>query len=369
MNPHPPEITVFGAQILLGIGILLILALLIFLFVRNRGRRFSFSLRWFMAFCMACSLVVGGGARFHLAREQAREYREAMEAKKRLSEKMTVRFHYPLTYALSFIDAHYETNAVLDPAFLAAHTVNTSNDSLTFHNLTGEQIYRAIAKKNGLQCELKGSRILLIARSPETLAKDAKLEKKLATIVSFNFSNTPPGEALKALGEMAKMEFELNDNVMVFRPGSKITLQLRDIETRSGLEWIIHHAGWNLDGLDHGWSLDILNDGEFCVSPNEEKMRESRLRTEIEKKLNDCKITFEFVGKPLDEALEFIAKSAKVNILLDPRCIASGTSKTPINLHVNSMSADLALKWILKLAKLDYDIRNEAVFCSVKQDI
>lgn len=79
-EPSKPEITVFSAQVLISIGIMLSLALLAFLLLRKRtGRRFSFSLRWLLAFSLACSVMVWGGTRWHLALVQIREYAAAVE--------------------------------------------------------------------------------------------------------------------------------------------------------------------------------------------------------------------------------------------------------------------------------------------------
>ena len=78
-EPSKPEITVFSAQMAIGVGAALSLALLAFLFLRKRtGRRFSFSLRWLLAFSFACSVMVWGGTRWYQALVQNREYAAAM---------------------------------------------------------------------------------------------------------------------------------------------------------------------------------------------------------------------------------------------------------------------------------------------------
>ena len=78
-EPNKPEVTVFSAQVLIGIGAALSLALLAFLLLRKRmGRWFSFSLRWLLAFSFACSVMVWGGTRWYLARVQIRDYEAAV---------------------------------------------------------------------------------------------------------------------------------------------------------------------------------------------------------------------------------------------------------------------------------------------------
>ena len=78
-EPEKPTITVFSAQVLIGIGAALALALLAYMLFRKRtGWLFSFSMRWLMAFSFACSIMVWGGTRWYLALVQNREYAAAM---------------------------------------------------------------------------------------------------------------------------------------------------------------------------------------------------------------------------------------------------------------------------------------------------
>src|SRR6185295_8131328 len=51
-----------------------------------------------------------------------------------------------------------------------------------------------------------------------------------------------------------------------------------------------------------------------------------------------------------------------------PKAVAEGLNKTPINLRVQDMPLELALKWVLKLADLEYDLRQQAVFITKKAD-
>ena len=78
-EPEKPTITVFSAQVLIGIGAALSLALLAYLLLRKRtGRWFSFSLRWLMALSFVCSIMVWGGTRWYLALAQIQDYEAAM---------------------------------------------------------------------------------------------------------------------------------------------------------------------------------------------------------------------------------------------------------------------------------------------------
>lgn len=80
-------------------------------------------------------------------------------------------------------------------------------------------------------------------------------------------------------------------------------------------------------------------------------------------------VSFEFVDTPLDEALAFLDSLTKVNFILDPRVAAEGAGKIAITLRVSDMEMEMALKWILRLADLDYELKNQAVFITKKANL
>lgn len=84
----------------------------------------------------------------------------------------------------------------------------------------------------------------------------------------------------------------------------------------------------------------------------------------------DRKVTFEFVDTPLSEALQFLQTLTETTIILDPGAFdAAGGGSTPITLKVTKMPLRTALKWILRLADLDFTLKNEAVFISTPQNL
>ncbi|MCZ7647104.1 MAG: hypothetical protein M5U26_17915 [Planctomycetota bacterium] len=91
-------------------------------------------------------------------------------------------------------------------------------------------------------------------------------------------------------------------------------------------------------------------------------------KEEIRKKLARH-VSFEFVDTPLEEALAFLNSLTKVNIILDPRVAAEDAGKVAITLRVADMDMQTALKWILRLAELDFDLRNQAVFITKKANL
>jgi hypothetical protein len=82
-EPVQPTITVLSGQILIAIGGAAAFALLAVLIMRVlTGRRFSFSLRWLVAFCFACGFIGWGGARWHQSKLQSTAYRTALSTHK-----------------------------------------------------------------------------------------------------------------------------------------------------------------------------------------------------------------------------------------------------------------------------------------------
>lgn len=83
---------------------------------------------------------------------------------------------------------------------------------------------------------------------------------------------------------------------------------------------------------------------------------------EIKRKLQE-RVSFEFVRTPLSEAVRFLQNLTGVNMILDPQAIED-IGDVPITLRVTRMSLDLALGWILRLADLQYTLKDNAVFIS-----
>ncbi|HHN45985.1 MAG TPA: hypothetical protein ENN09_00960, partial [Planctomycetes bacterium] len=81
----------------------------------------------------------------------------------------------------------------------------------------------------------------------------------------------------------------------------------------------------------------------------------------------DKNVSFEFVETPLTEAVQFLQALTKVNIIFDPRALEQIGGDMPITLRVTDMPLHLALKWILRLANLDYTLKDEAVFISTSR--
>ena len=103
------------------------------------------------------------------------------------------------------------------------------------------------------------------------------------------------------------------------------------------------------------------------TSQESRRHSEEPWKEEIRNKLKRV-VTFEFLDNPLEEAIKFLSSQSKISIILDPKAAAE-VGKNPISLNVKDMPLESALKWVLKLAELEYELRNQAVYITKKADV
>lgn len=88
---------------------------------------------------------------------------------------------------------------------------------------------------------------------------------------------------------------------------------------------------------------------------------------ELAKKL-EARLSVQFVGTPLDQALEYLQKKGKINIILNTD--ARGVDPTrPISLRLDNVTLRSAIAWTTRLAGLVYLARDEAVFVTTPEDL
>ncbi|MHC4916981.1 MAG: hypothetical protein ACYTGB_15985 [Planctomycetota bacterium] len=90
------------------------------------------------------------------------------------------------------------------------------------------------------------------------------------------------------------------------------------------------------------------------------------LRAALEKPVN-----LEFTENSLEECINYLRGLTDANIITDTKAFAAGgvDPKTPITLRLSNTKLGLALKWILRMAKLDYAMKNGAIFISTPQNL
>jgi tetratricopeptide (TPR) repeat protein len=110
------------------------------------------------------------------------------------------------------------------------------------------------------------------------------------------------------------------------------------------------------------WQKVMLRTEKLGMSNETEEEWRTSIKHKLEKKVN-----FEFVQAPLDEAVGFLQSVSDVNMIIDPVVKAAG--ERPITLKMTQASLKLALEWILRLADLDYELRDNAVYISTKENL
>ena len=80
---------------------------------------------------------------------------------------------------------------------------------------------------------------------------------------------------------------------------------------------------------------------------------------EIKKQL-EKRLSFDFVDTPLTNVVAFLQNLAGCNMVIDPAVLEGMGPK--ITLKVTDMKLEPALKWILRLADLDFELKDEVIF-------
>jgi len=165
------------------------------------------------------------------------------------------------------------------------------------------------------------------------------------------------GEAIRLhVSSRANKHLKKSANISERRREERITLNERLEEaTVPWSHYLVYPPDW-----------EIIKERQTV---SEVERDEPSWKKEIRKQM-DRRVTFEFVDTPLEEAINFLQTLTKVNMILDPNAFTGGGgADVPITLKVSDMELSLALKWILRLAELDYTLKNEAVFISTPQNL
>lgn len=130
-------------------------------------------------------------------------------------------------------------------------------------------------------------------------------------------------------------------------------------------------SGWLASGALRGEEAAVPagGPGESAVTVVGEPEVPGALSAEPElaKKLA-ATLSVQFVGTPLDQALEYLQNKGKVNIILNTD--APGVDPTrPIVLNLDGVTLRSAIAWTTRLAGLVYVARDEAVFVTTSADL
>ncbi len=251
--------------------------------------------------------------------------------------------------------------------------VNTSEQENEAKKLSGESEKTISSLRSGMEASAKGEAERAAHAEMERRRKEN--ERTLNTAIDRATNALETGRY-----SLAKQQAE---KVLELDPGNadgaKILVQTRDKAFTARDKYIREEYKENFQLNRERADRFNIPHSEYLIYPDDWRQIAQRTsiearrhtdepwKEEIRKKMKRL-VSFEFVDTPLEDALKFLNSLSKISIILDPKAVAEGANKTPINLHVQDMPLDLALKWVLKLAELEYDLRNQAVFITKKAD-
>ena len=84
------------------------------------------------------------------------------------------------------------------------------------------------------------------------------------------------------------------------------------------------------------------------------------------RKAGDRRADLDLRKVPVSDALDAFGRMTGITIILDPKAVDQ-VGDAPINLKVSDMPLGTALGWICRLAGLDYELRDGAIFVSTPE--
>jgi hypothetical protein len=104
-----------------------------------------------------------------------------------------------------------------------------------------------------------------------------------------------------------------------------------------------------------------LGCGDNEPVPSDPVEEELYVRTLFAKRIN-----FDFVDTPVQDALSFFGCLTGLTCVVDP---AVAKEDIPVTLKVTDIRLGMALDWIMRLAGLEYELRDEVVFVSTREGL
>jgi RNA polymerase sigma factor (sigma-70 family) len=188
----------------------------------------------------------------------------------------------------------------------------------------------------------------------------------LSKKVTFEFVDTPLEDAAKFLSEVAGLKIDL-DPKLGAKLKTPITLRVTDMKVILALDWVTRLAGcgwYGKDGTPFITTLEAAQAVTFSATTQapdaDQAAKDAELNAAIAKAL-EKEVTFNFVDTPVTDAVHFLQQLLNVSIVIDP-AVVKDAAATGITLKVDKMPAGTALAWILKMAGLEYTIKEGAVF-------
>jgi hypothetical protein len=205
------------------------------------------------------------------------------------------------------------------------------------------------------------------------------IRRMLSRRVSFEFVDTPLSEAVSFLQALTRLNIIVDSEAVKTSGETPISLKAADMPLARAFRLILRHAGL-------GYAL--VDEAVFVSTPKRLKEvtrrraperpgaaraglkrggEESPAARKLEKTLKR-RISFEFVGEPVTEIVEFLRAMTRAGIDLDEKA-AERAGKILVSLRVSDMPLRLALSWVTELSELDWELGEEGILITLRKKI
>lgn len=197
-----------------------------------------------------------------------------------------------------------------------------------------------------------------------------KMEEKLARPVSFNFRESTLTDALSFFRTFAELNIIL-DSKSAEMSEKRFTLKLDKVRLESGIAWTARLMGLDYAVRDEAVYLARREDMPVDWRGQMQERYRKKVASGQESWLADIEarlgrtIQVEFRNDHLPAVLEYLVTESGLNIVLDYHLL----DKTkPIRLQ-GKMSVRNALKWVTRLARVRYVIRDEVIYVANQEGL
>jgi len=295
-------------------------------------------------------------------------------AGKGLDTQVSVNFlETPLRDALAFLAQTTKVHIVIDPAAKADAKKLTAN----LKEVTARSALSILTSTVGLAWDERWGGVFVATKKRlEALSKDRlpqpaageekeedlALRRRLPRLqVIFNFAETPVTECLNLIGNYLKLNIILDDSLLAEAERSLFNGAVSGISFGDALALILVPRGLTAD-IRHG-IVFVRKAGERKAPPKREK------KENVPKVFDETKLALKFDNTALATVVDFLGRTVKYPIHLDPRVLAGRATKSwSLSIDtVKEITVRQALDLVAMGTGLDWDVRWGGVFVASKE--
>jgi beta-lactamase regulating signal transducer with metallopeptidase domain len=183
-------------------------------------------------------------------------------------------------------------------------------------------------------------------------------------VMTFEFADTDFSDVIDFFRQITGLNIVVSPEVLASRP-APITLTVKGMSFKNALDFVTALAGtnWRID--DHAILIRTRSVAEARAFQAEKDAADGPWRKDMMERMERSRVTFEFVGTDIVEAVTYLRQATEFTIVLDPAIIANGPADIitpPITLAVRDMPFKDALSLVTTLTGLSWSLADQAVF-------